>query len=79
MLLHPILTVANTILSRISGALVLISDQTFDLGPFVIPWPFPFLNPAPVVIALTIAVFGVLFFVGLKLLRWLYGLIPFAQ
>lgn len=79
MLLHPLFVVVNGVLGRIASAVGYIQGFSADVTPLQIPWPFTFLPPEPFIGALMVGVFATVFFLGIKLVRWIYGLTPFLQ
>ena len=79
MLLQPLLFVAITLLESIQDATAAINNLTSDLPAIVVPWPVEWLPVWPVVGALSIGTFTMLFFLSIKVTRWVYGLVPFAQ
>lgn len=79
MLLHPLFVLVNGVFGRLATAMGYISGFSAEVGTLTIPWPFPFLPTAPFLGALVVATFATIFFFGIKLVRWLYGLTPFLQ
>lgn len=79
MIFHPLFVVLNTFLGSLETLVGYVGSFAADLPTIEIPWPFPWLPTWPVVTAIATGTFTALFFLTIKLTRWVYGLVPFAQ
>lgn len=67
------------VLTGMNEALLVMANAILDWPAVVIPWPFPWLPYQPVVVAFAIAGLTTMFLLGVKALRWVYGMTPLLQ
>lgn len=79
MLLHYTLVLVEAVLAQIADALSYIQGGFADLPAMTLTWPVEWLPYEPVLIAISVGTFTVLFMVGIKVARWVYGMVPIVQ